>query len=366
VRLNWILGFRKLGWTVFFVEEIRREHCVDCRGVVTPFEHSVNLAYFARVTEQFGLSRNAALIYENGAQIHGATHAELTDVASAADLLVNISGHLTFPPVMRRLRRKAYLDIDPGFTQFWQLAGQAGARLEHHDVYFTIAENIGRPDCAIPTGTIQWCPTRQPVVLDEWPVSTTAVGDRFTTIASWRGPYGPVQHDGTTFGLKAHAFREFIELPERFGDTFEIALDIHPADSRDLDLLRNHGWLVVDPKVVAPDPPAFRKYIQTSKAEFSIAQGIYVDTHSGWVSDRTVRYLASGKPALVQDTRFGRTYPVGQGLIPFRTLDEAVAGAKEIARNYEHHCRAARAVAEQYFDSDRVLGRFLEEAGVVP
>jgi hypothetical protein len=131
-----------------------------------------------------------------------------------------------------------------------------------------------------------------------------------------------------------------------------------------LNLLRDHGWRVVDPTEVAPDPSAFRRYIQTSGAEFSVAQGIYVETGSGWFSDRTVRYLASGKPALVQDTGFSRNYPVGEGLLAFRTLEEARAGVEQIQRDYAGHCRAARALAETYFDSGKVLGRLLEEIGV--
>src|SRR5262245_18585352 len=110
----------------------------------------------------------------------------------------------------------------------------------------------------------------------------------------------------------------------------------------------------------------FRQYVQTSHAEFSVAQGIYVDTESGWFSDRTVRYLASGKPVLVQDTGFSRNLPVGEGLLVFRTLDEAAAGAEGIVRDYERHCQAARALAERYFDSDIVLGRLIEEIGVAP
>src|SRR5437870_5484110 len=157
-----------------------------------------------------------------------------------------------------------------------------------------------------------------------------------------------------------------MELPKRGEQTFEIALDIHPADGRDLDLLRRHGWVTVDPKVVAPDPPAFRQYVQTSVVEFSVAQGIYVATDSGWFSDRTIRYLASGKPALVQDTGFSRNYPVGEGLVAFSTLDEAVAGAASIARDYEKHSRAARAIAEEYFDSDKVLYELIEQVGIAP
>jgi hypothetical protein len=147
---------------------------------------------------------------------------------------------------------------------------------------------------------------------------------------------------------------------------FELALDIHPAEQRDLSLLRQYGWRIVDPKVSASDPLSFRRYVQGSGAEFSVAQGIYVETNSGWFSDRTTRYLASGKPALVQDTGFSRNIPVGEGLLAFRTLDEAVAGAERIARDYENHCRAARALAEEYFDSDKVLSKLVEEIGIAP
>jgi hypothetical protein len=364
VVMSWILGFKKLGFQVYFLEQIGRESCVDDAGAVTTFENSANLAYFEQVTEQFGLSGSAALIYEDGEQIHGLTYAELLEVAEAADLLVNITGHLTLEPLRRRLRRKAYVDLDPGFTQFWHAAGDAGARLDGHDFYFTVGENIGTPACPIPTGGIRWRPARQPVVLDHWPVSEE--GERFTTVATWRGPYGPVQYGGKTFGLKVHEFRKFVELPERVPQTFEIALDIHPAEERDLNLLRHHGWRLVDPRVAAPDPASFRRYVQGSSAEFSVAQGVYVETESGWFSDRTVRYLASGKPALVQDTGFARNYPVGEGLLTFRTLERAVAGVERISRDYDSHCRAARALAEEYFDSDKVLGRFVEEVGVAP
>lgn len=365
VRLSWALGLKKLGFDVYFVEQIAPASCVDSAGAATAFDDCENLAYFKRIAEQFGLSGSAALIYANGEQIHGMTYVELLDLAAAADLLVNISGHLSLELLMRRLRRKAYIDLDPGFTQFWHAAGNAGPRLAGHDFYFTVGENIGTPICSIPTGDIRWRPTRQPVVLEDWPVSGEGASDRFTTVASWRGPYGPVQHGGHTFGLKVHEWRKFVELPERAPQAFEIALDIHPADQKDLNLLCGHGWRIVDPRATAPDPAAFRRYIQTSGVEFSVAQGIYVETESGWFSDRTVRYLASGKPVLVQDTGFSRNYPVGQGLVPFSTLEQAIDGAERIARDYEGHCQAARALAEAYFDSNTVLGQLVEEVGLV-
>lgn len=367
VRLSWALGLKKLGFSVYLVEQIGRNTCVDAAGRRAAFQDCENLAYFEKVVDRFGLSDSAALIYHDGEQIHGLTRSELLDVGSTADLLVNISGHLTWAPLLARLRRKVYVDLDPGFTQFWHASGDTGLRLRGHDFYFTVGENIGTPVCSIPTGQIRWLSTRPLVTLQDWPRSQEGDPNRFTTVATWRGPYGPVQSAGKTFGLKLHEFRKFIELPQRLtAHLFEMALNIHAADHKDLTLLKKQGWRIVSPTGVAADPQRFRRYVQESGAEFSVAQGIYVETQSGWFSDRTVRYLASGKPALVQDTGFSRQYPVGDGLVAFRTLDEAIAGAKQIQSNYDKHCRAARALAETYFDSDQVLGRFLEQTGVAP
>jgi glycosyltransferase involved in cell wall biosynthesis len=141
---------------------------------------------------------------------------------------------------------------------------------------------------------------------------------------------------------------------------FEVALDVDAADGADVDRLRAHGWHVVDPKDAVPDPSAFRRYVQHSSAEFSVAQGIYVETQSGWFSDRTVRYLASGKPAVVQETGWSRNYPSGKGLLRFTTVAEAVDAANQIASDYAAHSRAAREIAEEFFDSDKVLTQLLE------
>jgi hypothetical protein len=344
---------------VYFVEQIDARARTDAA-----------VAWFTHVTGSFGLSDTSSLIAEDagGDASVGLGVKELVDVVDAADLLVNISGHLTLDALKPRFRARAFIDLDPGYTQYWHAQGLAEDRLRDHDHYFTVGENIGRPGCDVPTDGIAWRPIRQPVLLDEWPVCAGNGDDRdamrFTTIASWRGPYGRVNHDGKTLGLKAHEFRKFVTLPMLTGHDFEIALDVDPADRRDVDALRGHDWRVVDPRAVAGDPFAFRRYIQDSGAECSVAQGIYVETRTGWFSDRTVRYLASGKPALVQDTGFADTYPTGRGLVAFRTLDEAARGADLIMRDYEAHARAARAIAEHWFDSDRVLTDLLRRTGV--
>jgi len=278
-------------------------------------------------------------------------------------LLLNVGGHLTIEPLKHSARVRIFIDDDPGYTQLWHARGLLGNRLDGHDFHFTFGENIGRPECSLPTGGVDWRALRPPVFLDEWPVIDGS-RERFTTVASWRGAYGRVEADGHLFGQKAHEFRRFVEIPERTAHKFEIALDIDPSDAADSNLLRNHGWGLVDPRAVAASPDDFRAYVQGSAAEFSVAQGIYVETACGWFSDRTTRYLASGKPALVQDTGFARNLPTGKGLIAFRTLADVVAGAEAIARDYETHAAAARAIAQEYFDSDKVLGHLLEVVGL--
>ena len=373
VRLSWALGLRRLGFDVYFVEQISPATCFDEVGAPAGFESCANRDYFWSVMRRFGLAEKSALVCAAGedVQCDGLTWDRLLDVAAAAEMLVNISGHLTLAPVTGRIRRKAYVDIDPGFTQFWHADPATKFRVEGHDLYFTIGENINSPRCAIPTAGIDWRPVRQPVVLDDWPVTETDQRGRFTTVASWRAPFGPVQFGGRTYGLKLHEFRKFLALPrlaaqksDGVAPVFELALDIHPGDARDRAALEEHGWRLTDPKAAAGDPDVFRRFVQASGAEFSVAQGVYVDTNSGWFSDRTARYLASGKPALVQETGFSLHLPSGEGLVPFRTPEEAADGARRILANYAEHCHAARRLAESHFGSDEVLARFVNDAGL--
>lgn len=365
-RLNWVLGFRQLGYDVVFIEQIERSNCLDAQGRVTTFELSSNLEYFKKVMQEFGLSESAALVYEDGQECHGMSLREISDLANDADLLINITGHLRLPEIMESPVCKVYIDLDPGYTQLWHQAGMLDAHFLAHDEYFTIGETIGTSECSIPTGDIPWHTTRQPVVLDRWPVSTRGDPERFTTIANWRDDYGTLQLEGQRLGVKAHEFRRFIEFPGLVTQTCEIALNLYSEDKADLDLLQEHGWQVRDPKLVVPDPITFRAYVQESGAEFSVAKEIYAVTKGGWFSDRTVRYLASGKPALVQDTGFSSIYPVGDGLLTFDSMHSAVTGAREISRNYPAHCQAARQMAEMFFDSDKVLGNLAERIGIAP
>jgi hypothetical protein len=360
-HLSYVLGLRKLGFEVYFVEKIHPASCIYQDGSPASTQASVNRTYFKNVLEQFGLEGKIALITSDMRTVEGIAFDVLLDIAESAELLLNISGHLDVEAVTKRVRRRVYIDLDPGFTQFWHADPNTEFRVAEHDYYFTIGENIGSDNCYIPSAGTRWRKTRPPVVLDEWPACDDVKADRFTTIATWRGPYGPTTYGAQTFGSKVYEFRNFIDIPVKTDASFEIALNIHPADYRDRELLSQNSWRLVDPIKVVPDPFSFRTYIQHSGAEFSVAQQMYVRTNSGWFSDRSVRYLASGKPVVVQDTGFSRNYPTGAGLLAFSTPEQAVGGVRDIMKQYPEHAAAARRLAEEYFDSKRVLSELLSQ-----
>jgi hypothetical protein len=350
--MTWAAGLARLGYEVWFVEQIQRARLEESPEAAS---------FFLAVTRRHGLAGRSVLLDERGVPVAGADRRSLDEASAAAELLVNLGGHLKSPELLRRFRRKAYVDLDPGYTQFWLEAGLIGRGVEDHDTFFTVGLNLGLSHCSVPTCGIAWQPLPPPVLLSDWQAPSNGMRT-FTSVASWRGTFGRVERDGHAFGARVHEFRKFIELPERCPAAFELALAIDPADGRDLAALRKHGWRLVDPQAVAPDPQRYRRYIQTSGAEFSIAQGIYVETASGWLSDRTARYLAAGKPAVIQDTGLGRHLPLGRGLLIFDDLEGAARAVRDVLDDYPGHSASARRIAAEHFDSDRVLGGFLAGA----
>ncbi|HWI09323.1 MAG TPA: hypothetical protein VNT54_17620 [Solirubrobacteraceae bacterium] len=369
VRMSWAEALRDAGLDVVFVEQIDESTCVDAEGAPAPFEDSANAAAFSAALAGFGLT--GALVCPGpggghaGARVRGLALDELFARADEAALHVNIGGHLRWEPLLRRLRRRAFVDLDPGFTQIWHAQGRE-LGVAAHDLHFTVGLNVGTAVCTLPTGGLRWRAIGQPVSLDRW---TAAPGDAlgcFTTVASWRGAYGPASWAGRSYGVKAHEFRRFLAVAREVpAARFELALDIHPGDRADVERLQAHRWRLSDPGELAGTSD-FRRFVRASGAEFSPAQNIYVDTNSGWFSDRTVRYLACGRPALVQDTGFSEHLPTGAGLIAFSTLEEAVAGARELLSDYPRHRVAARQIAVEHFGGTRAIAPLLQAAGLTP
>ena len=357
VFMHLVKGLERLGWDVTFVDRLEPEMYLDASSgkAVTP---DFNVDYFSRLMNAFGIER-FSLLGPDGEALAGVERGDLLRTARDAAAVIDVMGYLGDPEILERVGQRVFFDIDPGFWHMWSENG-TGVRFGDHDAYVTIGENIGRPGCAIPTCGIDWVTTPQPIVLSEWKPSPTGCDGAFTSVISWRGPYAPIERAGKTYGLRVHEFRKFVELPQRTAERLELALDIDPADARDREALEENGWVLADPIAEAGDPWRYRDYIRRSKGEFMVAKNIYVDTWSGWFSDRSLCYLASGKPVLAQDTGFRDHYPTGEGLFAFSTLEGAVEGVEEIATDYERHSRAARAIAEEFFDSDKVLGRLLD------
>lgn len=347
--LQYVLGLRRLGHDVLFVEP------VDPGGA--RFAGTAVVAYFRAVVARFGLRGRAALVDPASGAVVGLRRRELERFLDGADALLNLSGVLR-GPLLERVRLRAFVDLDPGFTQLWHEVHGVDVGFAGHDRFVTIGQSVGAPGGRVPDTGRAWTTTLPPVVLERWPVAQLPVRPTLTTIGHWRA-YGSIEHDGTHFGQKAHSLRPLIDLPQRLGVPVELALGIHPDETADLAALRTHGWRLTDPDAAAGTPRRYETFVQRSWAELGISKSGYVAAQCGWFSDRSVCYLASGRPVVGQDTGFPAHLPTGEGLLAFSTADEAVAAVESLRRDYPRHRRAARAIAEEVFDSDRVLSRLL-------
>jgi hypothetical protein len=354
--LQYLLGLRRLGHHVTFVEPVDPG---ALRPAGSSLADSVNAAYFHAVMERYGCGDTAALLLADTRETIGCSYDTLRAAAADADLLINISGLLTDEVLCGAVPTRVYVDLDPAFNQLWHAAQGIDRRFGGHTHFVTIGHAIGRPGCVIPDCGLTWIATWQPVVLEEWTVATTLAHDALTTVGHWRA-YGSVEHGGVFYGQKAHALREFFSLPSRTTERFLLAMSIHPDESRDLASLVEHQWQLCDPARVAGAPWDYQAFVGGSKAEFGIAKSGYVVSQCGWFSDRTVCYLASGRPAIAQDTGFSSLLPTGEGLFAFRTIDDVLAGIESLNSDYERHRRAARTLAEDVFDSDKVLEALLQ------
>jgi len=348
--LQYLLGFKRLGYEVLLLDSL--EHA----GGDLTVEHQ-RVAYVKSVMREHGLADAWTIALPDGRHA-GLSRERALRFVRDTDLLLNVMGFCTDEELLGSARRRVFLDTDPGFAQMWQELGLADV-FAGHDAHVTIGERIGRADCEIPTCGLDWITTPQPVVLAQWPRASDPPRRPFTSVASWRGAYGPVDYAGKRYGLRVHEFRRFARLPALTGRAFELALAIHAAEAPDLALLRDSGWALVDPSDVATTPAAYRDFIASSTAELMIAKGMYVQARSGWFSERSICYLASGRPVVAQDTGLRGLHPLGSGLLVFDTLDQAAACVESIVLDYARHAADARAIAEEVFDSDRVLLRLL-------
>jgi hypothetical protein len=360
VFLQYLLGFRRLGFEVLLVD--RLEPCMLASPPRGGIAQSAELRRLVELMEGFGLGERFAVLGDDGRSIAGLSRDEVIASAGRSEFLLNVMGFLSDADILGAAPKRVFLDIDPGFPQMWRALGLADV-LTGHERFVTVGTRVGAPECRVPDCGVEWIHTLPPVVLDCWQCQPLpAASDRaFMSIGAWRGPFAPIDFEGETYGLRVHEFRSLSELPRRAGARFDAALDIDPADGSDAERLRAGGWRLLDARALTEDPRSYRRLIGNAGAELMVAKGIYASSRCGWFSDRSACFLASGKPVLALDTGFGEVLPVGAGLVSFDSLDAAVEGAGAIMRDYEEHARAARALAEEWFDSDRVLDELVRE-----
>lgn len=360
--LQYIIGFRNLGIETYYVEQLNPEDCIDSAWNHAAFTESTNASYFRALMDRFNLTDRVALLEANGPGHVGLSHGEIDAIAPDVDLLINGSGRLQIDSILRSVRRRMYLDLDPGYTQIWQARYGVDMKLRGHDVHVTVGLNLGEPDCPFPTCGIHWQKSLPPVVMDEWP-TRPPLRNVYSTIAEWRG-FGPVEWQGTWYNQKADEFKRIIDLPRRVQVPLELCLGIHPEDATDRSELEIHGWRLVSPALHAATPDIYRDYVMGSRGEFTAVKQGYATGHTGWFSDRSACYLTAGRPVIMQDTGIGKYVPTGDGLLTFTDIDSAAEAIKRVESEYSCHAAAAAAFAREFLDSDLVLLRLLRLAAL--
>jgi hypothetical protein len=353
--LHWVLGLRRLGHQVLLIEPL---DAGDLRPAGVGLSASANAMFFKDVVHRHGLGPDAALLQRGGRETVGASWESVCGAAAKADLLIDVAGGLAGVEPLERIGRRAYLDVDPGFTQLWQEVEGIDMRLGGYDSFVTVGLTLGSPESRIPTCGRHWIPTPQPVLLDAWDPVEGVERPALTTVANWRG-YGSIRVGGVLYGQKAHSLRTLIDLPRRTAGRFDLALAIDPGETADLASLHAHGWNLLDPAVVAGTPETYRGFVRGSRGELGIAKSGYVEARCGWFSDRSACYLAAGRPVIAQDTGFGAVLPTGEGLFAFRTADDVTAALAALDEDYERQRRAARRVAAEHLAAEVVLPRLL-------
>jgi hypothetical protein len=356
VYMQYALGLRRNGCEVFWMERFTRsgDEARDAAAIATFFERMESFGFGGRAILTATGPDGAAAAPET---ILGATRAEVDALIRRADLVLNFH-YAIEPGLLARFRRSALVDIDPGLFQFWLSRGQL--TVPRHDHYFTTGETVGRspwiPDCGLP-----WVHIRPCVSLDHWKYEFDPDAGAMTAVSAWDSSDwivdGEVEYENT----KRVAFLPFRALPEQTPQPLELALFLRTErDEQDRGMMERHGWRIRDSRDVAGSPAAYRSYIRSSRGEIGCAKPSCMKFQNAWVSDRTLCYLASGKPVVVQDTGPSRHLPNGEGMFRFTTVGGAVESLAAMNADYERHSRAARALAEAHFDARKVAARILE------
>jgi hypothetical protein len=358
--LHYIAGFQKLGFEVFYLEDTG-EFCFDPRKNDVNAHPGYALKYIEENLKLVGLDNSWAYINHDG-KYYGKSRNKVAEICRTADFMVNLSGGCWFSRPEYDHLVKIFIDTDPGFTQRAILEAMKRGQTWYYDFFksydklFTFALNINEPSCLIAKTAFDWHPTIQPLAVEFWQFLQPLSQSPYTTILSWRND----SFLGMSKGKGGEIYK-LIDLPSKISDRIVLAISGRPP----IKLLTKHGWEITDAIEATISPHAYRSFIQSSKAELGFAKAMYAELNSGWFSDRTECYLASGRPALVRDTGFSSIIPCGQGLLTYSDEEELLQGIEDINSKYLLHCERAREIAVEFFSSEKVLTKLLSTAGLI-
>ncbi|MBA3342914.1 MAG: hypothetical protein H0T48_13920, partial [Gemmatimonadaceae bacterium] len=320
-HLQYVLGLQRLGHDVRFVEDSDDyPACYDPNRHVMDSDPSYGLGFAADAFGRLGLGAMWSYHDAHTRRWLGPDARGAAAFCRSSDLLLNLSGSNPLRDWTRETPVRAFVDTDPAFTQIRHLENPAAkAQALDHNAFFTFGENIARGTAHIPEDGFPWQATRQPVVLERWQVVPPPAASAYSTVMQWES-YRTLEYDGVRYGTKSDSFEPYVDMSGHTSVRLEIALGSPNAPR---DLLRAKGWSIVDPLRVARTPWLYQDYIRQSRGEFTVAKHGYAASNSGWFSERSAAYLASGRPVVTQDTGFSEWMPVGEGLMAFRDPEEA-------------------------------------------
>lgn len=358
--LQWGLGLREMGWEVWLVESLEKKEIKNEHGQPSALARSVNQRHWRKILEEIGWDQRATLLAEGEEE----ETRELREFAQGADLFLNLSGHFKRPDLVAGAACKVYVDLDPAFTQIWAKVYGSAMNFAGHDAFWSVGLSMGR-GAVVPDTGHNWRPVLPPVCRKFW--APEAIGEvrgraaemgrnRWTTVTHWYG-YAAVEWEGRSYGNKATEFAKLLDWPEKSGQRPLLVTDLGEGEER--NLFSKAGWEFVSPDFICTEWKEYRSFLAASRGEFSPAKSGYVTAQTGWFSDRSVLYLSLGRPVLLQETGWSKWLPEGQGLVAFRSPEEAVEKVKEIEKNYEQHRKAALQLAEEHLSATRAIPKAL-------
>ena len=358
--LQWATGLRELGWEVWIVESLQAKELIDRKNQPCRLGESLNLAHWKSFLADLGWDHKATLLAE-GEQVE---ERGLREFAQGADLFLNLSGHFKRPDLVESVAARVYVDLDPAFTQIWALVYGSPMNFAGHNAFWSVGLSMGR-GAVVPDTGHDWKPVLPPVCRRYW--SAAAVGKpsgpaaalaegRWTTITHWYG-YAAVEWEGRSHGNKSEEFDKLRDWPDRTGLRPRVVTDLGPGEER--ERFEKGGWDFLNPDPICSDWKEYRSFLAASRGEFSPAKSGYIMARTGWFSDRSALYLSLGRPVLLQETGWSRWLPEGEGLVAFRTPEDAVERVRAIEADYDRHARAAEGVAKEYLATEKAIGQAL-------